>query len=74
MSMSIEALEAELLLLPAADRALLLDRVVANLDSDKARDAAWDQLAALRDAEIECGVSIPVAGPEAIARLRAELL
>lgn len=37
------------------------------------RDKAWDDLAAKRDAEIERGESTPVPGPEAVARLRADL-
>ena len=74
MSLPIEALEAELLRLSAVERARLLDRVVASLDADKSRDEAWDSLAATRDAEIASGASIPVSGPEAIAKLRAELL
>ena len=74
MSLPIEALEAEVLRLPPVERARLLDRVVASLDADKARDEAWDRLAAIRDAELESGASSPVSGPEAIARLRAELL
>lgn len=74
MSLPIEALEAELLRLPTVERARLLDRVVASLDADKARDEAWDRLAARRDAEIESGASAPVSGAEAVARLRAELL
>jgi hypothetical protein len=73
MSMPIEALEAELLRLPTIERARLLDLVVASLDADKGRDEAWDQLAALRDAEIDSGLSTPVSGPEAIRRLRANL-
>jgi len=73
MSMPIEALEAELLRLPSVERARLLDLVVASLDADKARDDAWDRLAALRDAEIEDGLSTPVPGPEAMVRLRADL-
>jgi hypothetical protein len=51
----------------------LLDRVIASLDADKARDKAWDDLAAKRDAEIERGDSTPVNGPEAVARLRLDL-
>ena len=74
MSLPIEALEAELLRLPSVERARLLDRVVASLDADRARDEAWDRLAALRDAEIESGASAPVSGPEAVARIRSELL
>jgi hypothetical protein len=74
VSIPIEVLEAEVLRLPRVERARLLDRVVASLDADKARDEAWERLAATRDAELESGASSPVSGPEAIARLRAELL
>jgi hypothetical protein len=74
VSIPIEVLEAEVLRLPRIERARLLDRVVASLDADKARDEAWDRLAAMRDAELESGASSPVSGPEAIARLRAEVL
>jgi len=73
MTLPVEALELELLRLPTAERARLLDRVIASLDADKARDKAWDELAAQRDAEIERGESSPVSGPEVLARLRAEL-
>lgn len=51
MGMPIEVLEAELLQLPKADRIRVLDRVVASLDTDAALDAAWDAVAAGRDAE-----------------------
>jgi len=74
MSLPIEALEAELLRLPSVERARLLDRVVASLDADTARDEAWDRLAAERDSEIESGASTPLSGQQAIAKLRAELL
>jgi hypothetical protein len=74
VSIPIEVLEAEVLRLPQVERARLLDRVVARLDVDKARDEAWERLAAERDAELESGGSSPVSGPEAIARVRAELL
>jgi hypothetical protein len=73
MTLPIEALELELLRLPTSERARLLDRVIASLDADQARDKAWDELAARRDAEIERGESSPVSGPEVLTRLRAEL-
>ena len=73
MTLPVEALELELLRLPTSERARLLDRVIASLDTDMARDRAWDELAAQRDAEIERGESSPVSGPEVLARLRAEL-
>ena len=73
MSMLLEELETALLRLPSADRARLLDRVVASLDEDRQRDQAWDRLAAMRDAEIERGESSAVPAAEVLARLRAEL-
>ena len=73
MSLPVEALELEVLRLPTAERERLLDRVIASLDAVKARDKAWDALAAKRDSEIERGESASVSGPEAVARLRAEL-
>lgn len=73
MPQSIEALEIAVLQLPTAERTRLLDRLIASLDSDAARDAAWDQLAAQRDASIERGLQQEIPGPEAIARLRARL-
>ena len=69
----LEALEAEVLRLSPAERSQLLDRVVASLDVDSALDAAWDREAARRDAEVESGASILVAGREVLARLRAEV-
>jgi hypothetical protein len=73
MSRPIEALAQEVLQLPPEARTRLLDRVVASLDADPARDAAWDALAAKRDAEIESG-RVPAAPvSEVLARLRAEL-
>ncbi len=74
MSLPIEALEAALLRLPSLERARLLDRVVASLDADGARDEAWDRLAAQRDAEIETGPAVSVSGPEVVARIRSELI
>jgi hypothetical protein len=71
--MPVEALEAALLQRPTSERARLLDRVVASLGADAARDRAWDELAARRDAEIDSGAAADVTGPDALARLRAEL-
>ena len=68
MDTTFEALEAEVLKLPSAQRAKLLDRVVASLDADAARDAAWDAVAAQREAEHS--QFEPLA--DVIARLRDE--
>lgn len=73
MTRPLEALAEEVLQLPTEARSKLLDRVVASLDADRARDRAWDELAARRDAEIESGASAAVPGSEVLARRRAAL-
>lgn len=73
MSRPIEALAEEVLQLSTEARSKLLDRVVASLDADRARDEAWDRLAARRDAEVESGQDTVVKGTEVVARLRARL-
>ena len=72
MATPIEILEAEVLQLPKAERIRLLDRVVASLDADAARDAAWDALAARRDAEVEHDPSALLKLDDVLAALRAE--
>jgi Putative addiction module component len=73
MKFPLEVLEAELLQLPKADRIRVLDRVVASLDVDVARDAAWDALAARREAEAERDPSLLLALDDVLAGLRAEV-
>jgi len=73
MGIPIEALEAEVLGLPAAERARLLDRVVASLDNDAQISREWDELAAQRDAEIERGQAQQVPLAAALERLRARV-
>jgi Putative addiction module component len=73
MGTPVEVLEAELLQLPKADRLRVLDRVVASLDADEARDAAWDQLAARREADAEQNPSLLLPLDGVLAGLRAEL-
>jgi len=73
MARPIDALAEEVLHLSTAERSRLLDRIVASLDADRARDEAWDALAARRDAEIESGAEAALSGTDVVARLRAEL-
>ena len=73
MAMPLEALESEVLRLPSADRKRLLDRVVASLDEDAARNAAWDQVAAQREAAAKLDPSLYVPLDEALKQIRAEL-
>jgi hypothetical protein len=73
MPRPVESLAQEVLQLPPEVRTKLLDRVVESLDIDRARDAAWDALAAKRDAEIDSGAVQATPVSEVLARLRAEL-
>jgi putative addiction module component (TIGR02574 family) len=71
MTTTLEALEAEVLKLPPADRSRLLERIIASLDVDQEVEAAWDAVADKREAEIESGEVRPVPLEEALARLEA---
>jgi hypothetical protein len=51
--MPIEILEAVLLQRPKTERMRVLDSVVASLDADEAREAAWDAVAGQRQAQAE---------------------
>ncbi len=74
MSTILEALEAEALKLPAADRSHLLERLIASLDTDPEIEKAWELEADRRETELEAGSVAVVPGREAIARLRARLV
>jgi hypothetical protein len=71
MSMTLETLQAEVLRLPPADRAKLLDRLIASLDVDAGAEAAWDEVAERRDQELDAGAVQAVPLEVAIARLEA---
>ena len=73
MSWPVDVLAQQVLQLPAAERARLLDQVISSLDADRERDARWNALAARRDAEADTDPSVLVSGPEAVARIRASL-
>jgi len=69
MSSNLETIQAEVLRLSPADRARLLDTLVASLDADAAAEAAWDDLANRREQELLAGSVEPVSLEAAIARL-----
>jgi putative addiction module component (TIGR02574 family) len=73
MTTQLEALEAEVLKLTRADRARLLERVLASLDTDAEVEAAWEHEADRREAELEAGTVTEIGGQEAISRLRSRL-
>lgn len=71
MPSTLEALQAEVLRLSPADRARLLDRLVASLDVDAEVEAAWDALADQREQELGSGTVESVPLEVAVARLEA---
>jgi hypothetical protein len=70
-TLTLEALQAQVLGLSKADRSRLLERLVASLDVDAQAEAAWDQLAEDRDAELLAGTVVAVPLEDAMARLQA---
>ena len=73
MSTTLETLQAEVLRLSPADRARLLDRLIASLDVDSDAEAAWDDLTDKREQELETGAVRSVPLDVAIARLEARV-
>lgn len=71
MTTALETLQAEVLRLSPADRARLLDRLIASLDVDAGVEAAWDKLADQREQELATGAVAAVPLDVAIARLEA---
>jgi hypothetical protein len=66
---ALEVLEAQALKLSAADRSRLLERLLASLDVDPDIEAAWDEVADAREAQLEAAQVTAVPLDEAIARL-----
>ncbi|HEX5277470.1 MAG TPA: addiction module protein [Fluviicoccus sp.] len=73
MRMNVEALEAEALKLSPADRTHLLERLILALDTDAAVESAWENVAELRQADIESGKVKLLSDVEVLGRLRARL-
>lgn len=71
MPLTIESLEAEALQLNSADRARLIERLIASLDADP--ETAWAAEVERRHAEIENNMATLLPGAEALARLQAEI-
>ena len=69
MSIAVETLQAEVLRLSPADRARLLDRLIASLDTDASAEAAWDELAERREQELSAGAEIAIPFEVVVARL-----
>lgn len=72
MALPLETVETEALQLSAGERALLVERLIASFDFDQETEEAWAAEVERRDAEIQTGAVSLLAGPEALAKLRAE--
>lgn len=69
MSAALETLQAEVLRLPPADRAALLDSLIASLDADAELEAAWEALADEREQALRDGTVNAIPLEAAMARL-----
>jgi len=72
MSSSVEVLEAEVLQLPVAERARLVERLIASLDADPEIEEAWAAEVERRQAQLESGAATLHPGPETLAKLKTE--
>lgn len=73
MPTQLEIVEAQAMQLTPAERNHLLERLIVSLDTDPDVEAAWEQLADQREAELEAGLTPALPGDEVMARLRARL-
>ncbi|WP_306475794.1 addiction module protein [Methyloversatilis sp.] len=73
MTIPIDVLEAEVLSLPEAERARLIDRLISSLEKDPEWAAAWSKEADRREARIASGEAAWVRGEDAVARIRSKL-
>ena len=73
MPTQLELVEAQAMQLSPAERNHLLERLIVSLDTDPEVEAAWEQLADQREADVEAGLSQHLSGDGVMARLRARL-
>jgi putative addiction module component (TIGR02574 family) len=72
MPPTIETVEADALQLSSAERALLVERLIASLDADPEIEAAWAAEVERRQRDIDSGAATWLDGPETLAELRRE--
>lgn len=73
MGSPLEILEAEALKLPAGERAVFAQVLLASLDDDDGLDAAWAEETERRIADIESGTAQVIPMAEALARVRTAI-
>lgn len=71
-SETVETLEAAALQLSPADRARLVNRLIATLNADPEMEEAWAAEVECRQSEIENGTVSLLPGPENLTKLKAE--
>ena len=69
---SVETLEAAALQLARADRARLVEKLIATLDADPEIEEAWATEVQRRQAEVENGTVSLLPGRETLTKLKAE--
>ena len=57
MPTQLEIVQAQAMQLTLAERGELLERLITSLDTDPKVEAAWEQLADQREAEVAAGLS-----------------
>ena len=74
MLSQLEYVEAQVMQLTTAERNHLLERLITSLDTDSEVEAAWEQVADEREADIASGRAKWIPGDEAMRQLRARLM
>ncbi|OGS94689.1 MAG: hypothetical protein A3H31_12935 [Gallionellales bacterium RIFCSPLOWO2_02_FULL_57_47] len=72
MTTQVEILESEALQLPAAERALLVQALIASLDAEAGVEEEWVVEVERRHAQIESGEVQMIPGPETLEKIRAK--
>ena len=70
MTVQFEILQAQVMSLTKAERAQLLERLVASLDVDVEAEEEWERIAEARDLELDSGAAKGVPLEDAMALLR----
>ena len=73
MATPVHDLEAEVLDLPAEDRARMLELLIASFEPKSNSQKAWMDLALRRREEVRSGKIAMVPGDEALARVKARI-
>lgn len=73
MATPVHDLAAEVLDLPAEDRARMLELLIASFEPKSDAQRAWMNLALRRREDVRSGKAAMVPGDEALARVRARL-